>query len=161
MLCPGCGNDNAEGSKFCSQCGEPLVAMSETTKVIPTVGDDTMVHELSTDEQAAVSALPSGSSLLVVRRGPNEGARFLLDREEITAGRHPRSDVFLDDITVSRHHVKFLRTADQVIVRDVGSLNGTYVNRTLIDGDVVLQDGDEVQIGKFRMVYYTGGRGGR
>lgn len=156
MLCPGCGYDNAEGSKFCSQCGEPLVAMSETTKVIPSVGEDTMVHELSTDEQAAVSALPSGSSLLVVRRGPNEGARFLLDREEITAGRHPRSDIFLDDITVSRHHVLFRKVDGQWVVADQNSLNGTYVNRTLVDGDAVLRQGDEVQIGKFRMVFFVG-----
>ncbi len=161
MLCPSCGHENPEGSKFCSQCGEPLTAMAETTRVIPAIPEETALDDLSSDDRAAVVALPAGSSLLVVRRGPNVGARFLLDRDEITAGRHPRSDVFLDDITVSRHHVKFLRKGDQVIIRDVGSLNGTYVNRTLIDGDVVLQDGDEVQIGKFRMVYYTGGRGTR
>ena len=161
MLCPSCGYENPEGSKFCSQCGEPLTAMAETTRVIPAIPEEAALDDLSSDDRAAVVALPAGSSLLVVRRGPNVGARFLLDRDEITAGRHPRSDVFLDDITVSRHHVKFLRKGDQVIIRDVGSLNGTYVNRTLIDGDVVLQDGDEVQIGKFRMVYYTGGRGTR
>lgn len=159
MLCPSCGYQNTEGSRFCSQCGERLVTVSETTTVIPIVQDDHEGEELNPEEKAAVTALPQGSSLLVVRRGPNVGARFLLDRDEITAGRHPRSDVFLDDITVSRHHVKFMRTDDKVVLRDVGSLNGTYVNRTLVDGDVLLQDGDEVQIGKFRMVYYTSGHG--
>lgn len=161
MLCPSCGYQNAEGSRFCSQCGEPLVTMSETTKVIPVVSDDSEEDELNPEEKAAVTALPKGSSLLVVRRGPNVGARFLLDRDEITAGRHPRSDIFLDDITVSRHHVTFLRVGDKVVLRDVGSLNGTYVNRNLVDDDIVLQDGDEVQIGKFRMVYYTAGHGAR
>ncbi len=161
MLCPSCGYQNTEGSKFCSQCGGPLVTVSETTKVIPLINETDEADELNPEEKSAVSALPRGSSLLVVRRGPNVGARFLLDRDEITAGRHPRSDVFLDDITVSRHHVKFLREGDQVVLRDVGSLNGTYVNRSLVDGDVALEDGDEVQIGKFRMVYYTAGRGRR
>lgn len=161
MLCPSCGHLNTEGSKFCSQCGEPLVMVSETTKVIPAVSEDNDVDELNSDEKAAVTALPSGSSLLVVRRGPNAGARFLLDRDEVSAGRHPRSDIFLDDITVSRHHVTFLRRPEGVVLRDVGSLNGTYVNRSLVEGDVVLNDGDEVQIGKFRMIYFTGGRGSR
>lgn len=161
MLCPACGYKNTEGSKFCSQCGERLVGVQETTKVIPIVPDDEDHDELNPEEKAAVTALPQGSSLLVVRRGPNVGARFLLDRDETTAGRHPRSDVFLDDITVSRHHVTFLRQGDKVVLRDVGSLNGTYVNRNLVDGDVVLEDGDEVQIGKFRMVYYASGHGQR
>ncbi|SDB83834.1 Forkhead associated (FHA) domain, binds pSer, pThr, pTyr [Raineyella antarctica] len=161
MLCPSCGYENSEGSRFCSQCGERLVTASEATKVIPIVPDEDEAGELNPEEKAAVSALPQGSSLLVVRRGPNVGARFLLDRDEITAGRHPHSDVFLDDITVSRHHVKFLRVGDQVLLRDVGSLNGTYVNRSLVDGDILLQDGDEVQIGKFRMVYYAAGHGTR
>ena len=96
--------------------------------------------------------------MLVVRRGPNLGAQFLLDQDETTAGRSTRSDIFLDDITVSRHHVKFIRQPDgRMIIEDQGSLNGTYVNRTLVDGSAVLRDGDEVQIGKFRMTYHTGG----
>ena len=161
MLCPSCGYENTEGSKFCSQCGERLVMASEVTKVIPVVPDDGDDEELNPEEKAAVTALPQGSSLLVVRRGPNVGARFLLDRDEITAGRHPRSDIFLDDITVSRHHVKFARSGEGYVLRDVGSLNGTYVNRSLVDGDVALVDGDEVQIGKFRMTYYAAGHGSR
>lgn len=161
MLCPSCGYENTEGSKFCSQCGERLVVASEVTKVIPVVPEDGDDEELNPEEKAAVTALPQGSSLLVVRRGPNVGARFLLDGDEITAGRHPRSDIFLDDITVSRHHVRFTRSGDGYVLRDVGSLNGTYVNRTLADGDVALVDGDEVQIGKFRMTYYAAGHGSR
>jgi pSer/pThr/pTyr-binding forkhead associated (FHA) protein len=113
---------------------------------------------LTSAEQAAVDALPAGSALLVVQRGPNAGARFLLDAERTTAGRHPGSDIFLDDVTVSRKHVEFVRREGQFVVRDVGSLNGTYVRRDRID-EAVLRDGDEVQIGKFRMVFHPSKRG--
>ena len=106
-------------------------------------------------DEAAVDALPAGSALLVVQRGPSAGSRFLLDPDVVTAGRHPDSDIFLDDVTVSRRHAEFRRTADGFMVRDVGSLNGTYVNRDRID-EVVLADGDEVQIGKFRLVFFAG-----
>ena len=102
-----------------------------------------------------VDALPPGSALLVVKRGPNAGSRFLLDRDTTSAGRHPDSDIFLDDVTVSRKHAEFVRRGDDFVVRDVGSLNGTYVNRERID-EATLQTGDEVQIGKFRLVFYAG-----
>jgi len=110
---------------------------------------------LDDDDAAAVDALPRGSALLVVQRGPGAGNRFLLDQDVVTAGRHPESEIFLDDITVSRRHVEFRRTADGFTVSDVGSLNGTYVNRDRID-EAVLANGDEVQVGKFRLVYFAG-----
>ena len=110
---------------------------------------------LDDDDAAAVDALPRGSALLVVQRGPGAGNRFLLDQDVVTAGRHPESEIFLDDITVSRRHVEFRRTTDGFTVSDVGSLNGTYVNRDRID-EAVLANGDEVQIGKFRLVYFAG-----
>jgi pSer/pThr/pTyr-binding forkhead associated (FHA) protein len=90
----------------------------------------------------------------VVQRGPSAGSRFLLDTDMVTAGRHPESEIFLDDVTVSRRHAEFRRTPEGFRVLDVGSLNGTYVNRDRID-DVVLQGGDEVQIGKFRLVFFA------
>jgi pSer/pThr/pTyr-binding forkhead associated (FHA) protein len=119
---------------------------------------------LSPADQSAIDALPAGSALLVVQRGPNAGARFLLDADRTTAGRRPDSDIFLDDVTVSRKHAEFVRRGDQFVVRDIGSLNGTYVQRDRID-EMVLRDGDEVQIGKFRMVFHpsrrdTGGSAG-
>jgi pSer/pThr/pTyr-binding forkhead associated (FHA) protein len=110
---------------------------------------------LSTQDQATVDALRQGTALLVVLRGPNTGARFLLDSDEVNSGRHPDSDIFLDDVTVSRKHATFHREGDQFVVRDVGSLNGTYVNRKRID-QATLATGDEVQIGKFRLVFYAG-----
>ena len=81
----------------------------------------------------------------------------MLDAAVTTAGRHPESDIFLDDVTVSRRHAEFRKTDDGFAVRDVGSLNGTYVNRERID-EIDLAPGDEVQIGKFRLVFFTGAR---
>ncbi|MDO4664733.1 MAG: FHA domain-containing protein [Actinomycetaceae bacterium] len=108
---------------------------------------------LSAVAQQAVDALPPGSALLVVRRGPNAGARFLLDHDDTTAGRSTKSDIFLDDVTVSRRHAIFTREDGLWVVRDAGSLNGTYVNRERTD-HALLQAGDEVQIGKFRMTFH-------
>jgi pSer/pThr/pTyr-binding forkhead associated (FHA) protein len=112
---------------------------------------------LSSADQAAVDALPEESALLVVQRGPNAGARFLLDAERTTAGRRPESDIFLDDVTVSRKHAEFVRRDGQFLVRDVGSLNGTYVDKDRIE-EAVLRDGDEVQIGKYRLVFHPSRR---
>jgi pSer/pThr/pTyr-binding forkhead associated (FHA) protein len=102
-------------------------------------------------------SLPPGTALLVVRRGPNAGARFLLDHDVTTSGRHPDSDIFLDDVTVSRRHAEFHRDGSTFTVRDVGSLNGTYVNRERVEA-ATLASGDEVQIGKFRLVLIAGPR---
>ncbi len=91
----------------------------------------------SPEEQAAVAALPPTSALLVMQRGPSAGARFLLDADRTVAGRSPDADIFLDDVTVSRKHAEFVREGEGFVVRDVGSLNGTYVNRTRIDQAVL------------------------
>jgi pSer/pThr/pTyr-binding forkhead associated (FHA) protein len=173
-VCTRCGNRNPQSSRFCNNCGAPLRAgvaperASETTSTISISGleaydsevtGQTQLPSLSPEAQAAVEALPMGSALLVVRRGPNSGSRFLLDGELTTAGRHPQSDIFLDDVTVSRRHVEFRRGPDgSFSVADVGSLNGTYVNRERIDS-VYLANGDEVQIGKYRLVFYGSQRG--
>jgi pSer/pThr/pTyr-binding forkhead associated (FHA) protein len=111
---------------------------------------------LNAEDQATIDALRPGTGLLIVLRGPNTGARFLLDDAEVTTGRHPDSDIFLDDVTVSRKHAVFVQEGEGYAVRDVGSLNGTYVNRELVDHHL-LRTGDEVQIGKFRLVFYAGG----
>ena len=102
---------------------------------------------------AAIDALPPDSALLVVQHGPNTGARFLLDAAVTTAGRDTRSEIFLDDVTVSRKHAEFRRVEGGFEVRDVGSLNGTYVNRERIEGSA-LHSGDEVQIGKYRLTFH-------
>ncbi|CAN5318683.1 hypothetical protein BH11ACT2_BH11ACT2_13110 [soil metagenome] len=125
-----------------------------------TFGDDfgaalaALDGKVSPDEQDAIAALPSGSALLVVRRGPNAGARFLLDADVTTAGRHPDADIFLDDVTVSRRHAEFVRVGTGFEVKDLGSLNGTYFDGTRID-IAALSDRSEVQVGKFRLTFYA------
>ena len=166
-FCTNCGHDNPDGSNFCGQCGAALtpprgetteaIPTGETTRTIPLV-EDQPTEALTAEEEAAVSGLPLGSALLIVQRGANAGARFLLDTEVVGAGRHQASDIFLDDISVSRRHATFTRTDEGVVVRDLGSLNGTYVNRDLVD-ECRLQPGDEVQIGKFRLVFFASPRG--
>jgi pSer/pThr/pTyr-binding forkhead associated (FHA) protein len=167
-FCTQCGHQNPDGARFCSNCGAALRASSgdssSTTSLhaVEPVPDGTdQTEPLSSADQAAVDALPPGSALLVVRRGPNSGSRFLLDSDVTTAGRHPESDIFLDDVTVSRRHAEFQRDGATFAVCDVGSLNGTYVNRERIDR-MALAGGDEVQIGKYRLVFFSeqGARGG-
>lgn len=114
---------------------------------------------LTVEDQATIDALRPGTALLIVLRGPNSGARFLLDDPEVTSGRHPDSDIFLDDVTVSRRHAEFAREGTGFVVKDVGSLNGTYLNRERIDV-TALAGGDEVQIGKYRLVFLAGPRAG-
>ena len=115
---------------------------------------DTPPAGMTLEEAQAVDALPPTSALLIVQHGPNAGARFLLDAPRVTAGRSPESDIFLDDVTVSRKHAEFVGEGGDYAVRDVGSLNGTYFNRTRIDETVPLRAGDEVQIGKYRLTFH-------
>ena len=130
---------------------------SEMTSTLSLGAPETEPEATATDpDRAALEGLAPGSALLVVRRGPNAGSRFVLDVALVTAGRHPESDIFLDDVTVSRRHAQFLQVEGGYQVKDVGSLNGTYVNRQRID-EVLLAGGDEVQIGKYRLVYLTAG----
>ncbi len=164
MKCEACGHVNSEGSNFCANCGEPLgggtiIGSGESTRVITGI-QDVINEELSAEDLVAVESLPKGSALLIVQRGPNLGARYLLDSPEITAGRSPNCDIFLGDVTASRHHARFVRRDDVTYLSDLGSLNGTYVNRQLLDHEVALKRGDEVQIGKYRMVYFDSGAWG-
>ena len=109
---------------------------------------------LDAEEVAAVDALPSGSALLIVKRGASDGSRFLLDTDVTLAGRHPNADIFLDDVTVSRKHVQFVRDGKKFEVKDLASLNGTYLNGRRVDSGT-LTDGDEVAIGKFKLTFYS------
>lgn len=127
---------------------------TDDTSNIPVVDADT--QEMAVDDVTAVENLPLGSAMLLVQRGPDAGARFLLDTDLVTVGRHPDSDIFLDDISVSRRHANFTRTETGYVISDLGSLNGSYVNRDRIDTDVALTGGDEVQIGKYRLIYFAG-----
>ncbi|ALV47520.1 hypothetical protein MB46_08385 [Arthrobacter alpinus] len=128
---------------------------TDTTSIhlAPVQTGPSTVPVLAPEEQAAVNSLPAGSALLIAHAGPNAGARFLLDSHVTTAGRHPEADIFLDDVTVSRRHVNFMKYDGGFEVIDAGSLNGTYVNGDRVDS-VRLRTGNEVQIGRFRLTYY-------
>ncbi len=160
--CAKCGHANPEGSNFCSHCGASLTShasLSDTTRVIIFPEEEARSIELSAEDADALQELPAGNALLIVTRGPDVGARYRLDKEVVTAGRSPKSDIFLDDITVSRHHAQFVMKDHSVSIVDNRSLNGTYVNRTLVDHEAILRPGDEVQIGKFRMLFFVSERG--
>lgn len=157
VYCNNCGHKNPAGANFCSSCGAVLEngsAEPTTITFFPTVPSD------PADEELAVSLDDmAGDAVLVVKRGPNAGSRFALDKDVVTAGRHPDSDIFLDDITVSRRHVEIVRTDDGFLVRDAGSLNGTYLNRQRID-EAVMANGDELQVGKFKLFFFQGADAG-
>ncbi|MCL2784124.1 MAG: zinc-ribbon and FHA domain-containing protein [Propionibacteriaceae bacterium] len=154
VVCWACGNDNEEGARFCSQCGEKVLELGHSP-----MDDQTLTNELHSEDVSAIEGLPAGSALLVVMKGPGAGARFLLNEDITVAGRNPDSGIFLDDITVSRKHTKFTREQGSVLVEDLGSLNGTYVNRHLLKTPLLLRNGDEVQIGKYKMIYFVGSAG--
>ena len=117
---------------------------------------DRMSHELiaEADSVSGFESVPTGYAVLVVRRGPTAGSRFLLGRIVTSVGRHPDSDICLDDVTVSRRHAEFHPLGGEFHLVDNGSLNGTYVNREPIES-IVLTHGDEIQMGKFRLVFLT------
>lgn len=108
---------------------------------------------LSSEESAALAALPAGSAILIAHRGPSAGSRYLLDQDLTVAGRHPDADIFLDDVTVSRRHAKIEREGAVFFVADQGSMNGTYVDSKRVDRQRLIS-GMEVMIGKFRLTFY-------
>ncbi len=154
MICRRCGHDNEAGANFCSSCGAPLSANDDET----TASISTIEERLELDEElgALLAELPAGSGLVLVRRGPNAGSRFSLDRETTTVGRHPDSDIFLDDITVSRRHAVIRHDGERYEVSDAGSLNGTYVNHERVE-TAPLRHLDELQVGRFVLTFVVGG----
>jgi len=155
VFCNNCGHKNPLGANFCSSCGTPLERELDDPTTItfqlegaaPEAGDDEVSFDLDD--------IPPDGGLLVVVRGPIAGTRLSLAKDCTTAGRHPQSDLFLDDITVSRRHAEFVRSAEGTFsVRDVGSLNGTYLNRERVE-EGQLANGDEIQIGKYKLAYYS------
>lgn len=139
--CRRCGHVNVDVANFCSSCGAPLSEVldqpTETLQVADIVGGT--LHPVVG---------------FLVSRGPKAGSRYELDPGTSTLGRHPESTIFFDDITVSRRHAEIEFDGDRVVVRDVGSLNGSYVNKQNLDGPRELQDGDVLQVGKFKLMFF-------
>lgn len=154
MFCPACGKRNPDESSYCSQCGAYL--SSKTQEGDTTITFTPVEAEVEQEEEVLVpeEELSAGAAMLVVKRGPSAGTRFLLTKEITTAGRHPESDMFMDDITVSRRHAEIRRAGSLFRIVDMGSLNGTYVNRLRVE-ETDLESGDEIQIGKFRLIFFS------
>jgi len=150
VTCPECGHKNQGSARFCSSCGSEL-NIGEVTSAHPVIDADEGGPLADIDR----SSFRADQGMLVVLHGANAGARIALDADLIQVGRHPESDIFLDDITVSRRHAEIVRDSTSYRVRDVGSLNGTYVNRDLVT-ESELSDGDEVRIGKYKLVFAHG-----
>ena len=151
MFCSQCGQQVPDGANFCPACGAPI---AEST--VSGTDDTTSALEVGAfDPQHEVDDLPElepGTGMLVVVRGPNAGSRFLLDRERTSIGRHPESDIFLDDVTVSRRHAIVSQRDGKMVVEDNGSLTGTYVNGDRVE-ERELATGDELQIGRFKVLF--------
>lgn len=154
MYCDNCGHQNREGANFCSNCGAVLTPQPgvDTTIVLAPEAEGEPEEEFS----IPLDDLEEGKAILVVRRGPEAGTNFLLDQDVVTCGRDPESTIFLDDFTVSRKHAEIRREGAVFTVADAGSLNGTFLNRKRVDS-APLANGDEIQIGKFKLVFFTGG----
>ena len=151
MFCTNCGHRNRDDARFCASCGDPLQADS-TVALTPVETED----ELGEDLSHLQDELETGQALLAVKRGPNAGSTFLVESgTDVTSiGRDPSSAIFLYDVTVSRKHAEFVRSGSEYTIRDVGSLNGTYVNGERVE-QTELASGDEVQIGKFKLGFFA------
>lgn len=147
-FCNQCGHRNVDTANFCSSCGSSLIEPGDDLTLTLHVHDPSDVP----DHDITVHVDGDGPSVLVVRSGADAGESYMLGLDTTTAGRSPEADIFLDDVTVSRRHALVVRVDGGYVVRDLGSLNGTYVNRSRIS-EARLVSGDELQIGKFRLLF--------
>lgn len=146
MRCPECDHLNETNANYCSRCGSPMGTVeAEATATFTPI-------EMEKEEEAHLAELRPGEACLIVRRGPAAGTKYTLGSDLVTVGRHQQSDIFLNDITVSRRHAEVRRDGSKYLVSDLGSLNGTYVNRERVDSSP-LASGDELQVGKFRLLF--------
>lgn len=154
VFCNNCGHKNPQGANFCSACGSPLPKAADDPATITFLVDDPATDAVEEEMTFDLEDMPPDGGLLIVVRGPIAGARLALTKDVTTAGRHPKSDLFLDDVTVSRRHAEIVRDEAGFRLKDVGSLNGTYLNRERVD-DAVLTNGDEIQIGRYKLAFYA------
>jgi pSer/pThr/pTyr-binding forkhead associated (FHA) protein len=151
VFCTRCGHPNKDGARYCANCGAAL--QDETTLALTPVEAE---GEAATEFPFPEDELEAGQALLLVKHGPNAGSTFLIEQDATSIGRDPKSDVFLDDVTVSRKHAELRRTSGAFTIHDLGSLNGTYVNRERVEM-TTLASGDELQVGKFKLAFFANG----
>lgn len=147
---------NSSGEKS----GDKKAELTSTFKLsLRPIGDpvEELLANASSEERNIIAALDSKSAMLIALGGPGKGARFLINEDQTRLGRAPESEIFLDDVTVSRRHAEISRLKNGFTIHDSGSLNGTYLNGKVIT-ESELTSGDEVQIGKFRLHFFSGGR---
>ena len=156
MFCTKCGHYNPDNSIFCARCGARF-DQDDTSHGDSTVGLPAVESEAEEEVEVPLPTEPleEGNALLVIKKGPDAGMSFTINRDLIVVGRHPESDIFLDDITVSRRHAEIRREGAAFELMDTGALNGTYLNRERIEASK-LESGDEIQIGKFRLLFFAG-----
>jgi hypothetical protein len=153
LHCPECGFANAVGANYCQKCGAFLAVADGGGGHQATA--TYRIGETGEIEPVALEQVVAGGAALIIRSGGGRsGESFPIEGERLTIGRRPDSDVFLDDVTVSRDHALLVRRGNDWFLDDCGSLNGTYVNRTRIESHR-LQDGDELQIGKYKLAYLS------
>jgi pSer/pThr/pTyr-binding forkhead associated (FHA) protein len=152
--CTNCGRRNPPGANFCSSCGTPLAKPADDPTTITFQVDDPTTEAADDEITFDLADMPPDGGLLIVVRGPIAGSRLALTKDLTTAGRHPKSDLFLDDVTVSRRHAELVRSGDGFVLRDVGSLNGTYLNGERVD-EAPLANGDEIQVGRYKLAFYS------
>jgi pSer/pThr/pTyr-binding forkhead associated (FHA) protein len=154
VFCNQCGHRNPPDARFCSSCGHVLDTLDDHTIILAKTDSLQDAPGPSDDVVVEVGALPAHTASLIVRTGSQAGATFTLRNVLTRLGRSTENEISLDDITVSRRHAEVQRQGDGYVVRDSGSLNGTYLNQRRIDGEATLTHGDELQVGKFRLVYF-------
>jgi hypothetical protein len=155
LHCPECGFVNPEGASYCARCGAYLrseegTEAGDVTTTTYRIGETGEIEAIELDD-----VVRAGGAALVIRSGGGRtGESFTLSDERVGIGRRPDSGIFLDDVTVSRDHAVLVKRGNDYFLDDLGSLNGTYVNRQRVDSQR-LEDGDELQVGKYKLTYRT------
>jgi pSer/pThr/pTyr-binding forkhead associated (FHA) protein len=152
--CKECNFDNPENNDACEKCGTPLVEtkVSDDDTTIIISPSEVEIEKKEEKTIITIEEMKEEQPALLVLKGPNKGDKFILKKDEVTMGRHPESDIFLSDITVSRNHAKVVHKEGRFTIFDSGSLNGTYLNGKPVD-EASLSDKDEIQIGKFKLMF--------
>jgi len=159
LHCTECGFVNDEGANYCQRCGSPLARARDVPPAAGAAAGESVTATYRIDETGELvpveigEVTAHGPALVIRAGGGRAGESFAIDGERMAIGRRPDSEVFLDDITVSRDHALLVNRAGQWYLDDCGSLNGTYVNRARIDSHR-LEEGDEVQIGKYKLTFH-------